>query len=219
MDRPIDKLTGLISTVELTTEIEVLIAKGKEFSLIMLDIDNLFAINQDFGHDAGDAIFLLITKHIKNVFPEPCEAFRGTRDHFDVLIPDSGKEEAFLKAEQLRKLVNEEKLKYKSDDGKELKQSISIGVASCPDDGSRPPDIMRRAESAMIRAKKNGRNQVCLAKEEKLIPKTSHYTQAQLERLSLTAEKQDVGEAALLREALDDLLRKYDVDEPILKLG
>jgi LysM repeat protein len=65
----------------------------------------------------------------------------------------------------------------------------------------------------MVRAKKNGRNQVCLAREEKLMPKTSHYTQAQLEKLSLIAEKEGVGEAVLLREALDDLLKKYDVDD------
>jgi diguanylate cyclase (GGDEF)-like protein len=213
MDRPIDKLTGLISEVELNTEIETLIAKGNEFALIFLDIDNLFALNRDFGHDAGDAIFLLITKHINSVFPKPCLAFRGTRDHFDIVMPGCGKEEAFLKAEQLRKLVFEEKLNYKSADGTALTQSISIGVASYPDDGNRPADVMRRAESAMIRAKKSGRNMVCLAKEEKLIPKTSHYTQAQLERLSLIAEKQGVGEAVLLREALDGLLVKYDVNE------
>jgi len=60
-----------------------------------------------------------------------------------------------------------------------------------------------------MRAKKSGRNQVCLAKEEKLIPKTSHYTATQLERLSIIAKNEEIGEAVLLREALDDLLRKY----------
>jgi hypothetical protein len=43
-----------------------------------------------------------------------------------------------------------------------------------------------------------------------LIPKTSHCTSAQLEKLSLIAEKEKIGEAVLLREVLDDLLRKYD---------
>lgn len=45
------------------------------------------------------------------------------------------------------------------------------------------------------------------------MPKTSHYTQAQLEKLSLISEKISVGEAALLREALDVLLKMHDVDE------
>jgi len=212
MDRPIDKLTGFISGVELNTELEALIAGGGEFALITMDIDGLFVLNRDYGHDAGDDVFRLIAKHIRDVFPEPCTAFRDTRDQFDVLMPGSGKEEAFLKAEQLRKLVCEEKLDYTSADGVPMKQSVSVGVASYPDDGSRPADVYRRADGALMRAKKSGCNMVCLAREEKLTPKTSHYTQGQLEKLSLISEKEDAGEAVLLREALDDLLRKYDVD-------
>jgi predicted signal transduction protein with EAL and GGDEF domain len=88
-----------------------------------------------------------------------------------------------------------------------------VGISAFPEDGSRPADIARRADSALVRAKKSGRNQVCLAREEKLIPKTSHYTQAQLESLTTISDRINVGEAALLREALDDLLKKYDVDE------
>lgn len=211
MERPIDTLTGLLSGVELNSEMEALIVKGGEFSLIELDIDELLVLNRDYGHDAGDSVFRLIAKHINEVFTEPCMAFRDTRDQFDILLPGFGKEEAFLKAERLRKLICEEKLDYISADGKPMKQSVSVGVASYPDDGSRPADIYRRADSAMMRAKKSGRNIVCLAREEKLIPKTSHYTQAQLEKLTLISEKIEVGEAALLREALDDLIRKYDV--------
>jgi len=45
--------------------------------------------------------------------------------------------------------------------------------------------------------------------EERMVPKTAHYTQTQLERLSELAEEQGVSEAVLLREALDDLLIKY----------
>jgi len=140
-------------------------------------------------------------------------AFRDSRDEFVILVPDGGKEDAFLKAERLRGLVCDEKLGYVSADGEPITQSISAGVSSFPDDGVRPADICRRAESAMVRAKKNGRNLVCLAREEKLTPKTSHYTQAQLEKLTLISDKLNVGEAALLREALDDLLKKYDINE------
>ena len=210
MDRPIDSLTGLVSGVELNDEMEALIANGDEFAYAKLDVDTLFDINRDFGHEAGDAVFKCVAKHLKTVFPSPCMVFRDTRDEFDILLPGNTKEEAFLRAEQARKLINEDKLDYKSADGRAMTQSVSIGISSYPYDGDRPGDIIRRADSAIARAKKNGRNQVCLAREEKLIPKTSHYTSAQLERLSLTAEKEKIGEAVLLREALDDLLKKYD---------
>ena len=210
MDRPMDALTGLVSGVELNTEMEILIAKGDEFAYALLDIDTLSRINRDFGHDAGDAVFLCVTKHLKTVFLPPCMIFRDSRDEYCILMPGQSKEQAFLKAEQARLLINQDKLNFKSHDGKHLTQSVSIGISSFPDDGSRPADITRRADSAMARAKKNGRNQVCLAREEKLIPKTSHYTSVQLEKLSLIANKEKTGEAVLLREALDDLLRKYD---------
>ena len=212
MNKPIDKLTGLISGTELNTEMEKLIAKGDEFAVIFIDIDELMKINLNHGHDAGDAVFRLIANHIHEMFFEPCLAFRDSRDEFVILMPGSGKEEAFLKAEKLRALVCADRLEYASSDGKPLKQSISVGVSSFPDDGSRPADISRRADSAMVRAKKNGRNMVCLAREEKLIPKTSHYTQAQLEKLTVLSEKLNVGEAALLREAMDDFLKKYDIN-------
>jgi hypothetical protein len=69
--------------------------------------------------------------------------------------------------------------------------------------------VLRKAEDAMFRAKTVGRNKVCLAREERMVAKLSHYTQGQLNRLSQLAKKEGVGEAVLLREALDDLLRKY----------
>jgi len=212
MDRTTDKLTGLYSGADLNADMEALIAAGKELAFIAVDIDNLMTMDEQYGHEAGDAVFRLIAKHIKALFSEPCAAYRDKGDEFAILMPDSGKEEAFLKAEELRKLVCGEKLDYKSAEGKPLKQTVSMGVSSYPDDGSRPADILRRADSAMARAKKNGRNIVLLAKEEKLTPKTSHYTQAQLEKLTIISDKIGVGEATLLREALDDLLRKYDVE-------
>ena len=68
---------------------------------------------------------------------------------------------------------------------------------------------MRKAESAMFRVKYAGRNKVALAREEKMVPKTSHYTADQLRRLTALSKREGVGEAILLREALDMLLKKY----------
>ena len=207
MSGSIDALTGLTVGAEYGPSMDLLIAENIEFALIVLDIDNLEATNKNLGIQAGDAIFRLIGKHITEMFSEPCKAFRAGADNFSILMPKHTKEEAFLLAEDLRRRICEEKLTYEG-----LFQSVSIGVSAYPEDGSRSADVSRRAESAMVRAKKSGRNCVCLAREEKLIPKTSHYTQAQLETLSEISERINVGEAALLREALDDLLRKYDTN-------
>ena len=92
-----------------------------------------------------------------------------------------------------------------------VRQTITIGLATAFEDASRTPELIRKADSALFRAKVGGGNRVALAKEEKMVPKTSHYTQDQLQRLSRAAKQEGIGEAILLREALDMLLKKYDV--------
>ena len=83
-------------------------------------------------------------------------------------------------------------------------------MASFPDDGDDPAILIRKCSEALYRAKVRGRNQVALAREEKMVTKTTHYTQGQLEGLSRLAKREELNEATLLREALDDLLRKYN---------
>ena len=204
----IDPLTGLVFGSGLYAEMEKLLAQAKEFSLLVMDIDNLSTLNRAFGLDAGDAVFRRLGQLIQTRFPKPAFAIREKGDQFYVLLPSAAKEKAFLQAEDFRKKFCEVET-IQTTDGKPLGQSISIGVSSYPEDGANPGDIFRKADSALLRAKKNGRNQVNLAREEKLMPKTSHYTQAQLEKLSRLADKINMNESALLRDALDDLLQKH----------
>ena len=89
--------------------------------------------------------------------------------------------------------------------------TISGGVAAYPTDGTEAVEVMRKADQALYRAKTSGRNKICIAQEERMATKTAHYTLTQLERLSALSREQAIGEAALLREALDDLLVKYKV--------
>jgi len=70
--------------------------------------------------------------------------------------------------------------------------------------------VFRKASEALYRAKTGGRNRVCLAREERMVTKTSYYTQGQLAGLSRLAKREGLNEAVMLREALDDLLRKYN---------
>jgi predicted signal transduction protein with EAL and GGDEF domain len=82
-------------------------------------------------------------------------------------------------------------------------------------DGHLKSELLRKAAQALYRAKVTGRGKIRLAYDEKMVPKTSHYTQTQLERLTKLAGERQVGEAELLREALDDLLTKDGVDQII----
>ena len=60
--------------------------------------------------------------------------------------------------------------------------SISGGVASFPVDGRSEVELLRKADQALYRAKVAGRGRIRLAYEERMVPKTTHYTQTQLER-------------------------------------
>jgi predicted signal transduction protein with EAL and GGDEF domain len=121
-----------------------------------------------------------------------------------LFAPGTEKEEAFLMMEQLRKSYP-----VATHDG--VKQTVTIGIASAPEDGARAAELISKADGALYRAKVNGRDRICLAREEKMVTKTSHYTVDQLQRLTKLSKREGVGEAVLLREALNALLKKYDV--------
>jgi predicted signal transduction protein with EAL and GGDEF domain len=113
--------------------------------------------------------------------------------------------------ERVRSAVQEMKSLQVGEQIIPLQVTLSVGMASFPIDARTDTELLRKADQALYRSKQMGRNQVRLAYEERMLPKTSHYTQTQLERLSRLAEHKGVGEAVLLREALDNLLLKYTV--------
>lgn len=123
------------------------------------------------------------------------------------------RESSFLTLEMVRRAVESRGNFKEGDTAYELQITLSAGIASYPVDGRSEAELLRKADQAMYRAKEMGGNQVRLAYEERMVPKTSHYTQTQLERLSRLSEKEGVGEAVLLREALDNLLLKYRVTD------
>ena len=186
-------------------------SKGRNFTLAFIDFDDFKAINDKHGHDVGDMVISAVVEKLKNGISERGSLFRNGGDEFSILFPETEKEETFLLLENIRKDISNIKDVSVEEKKTPVSPKVSIGIASFPDDGSRRQDVCRMADDALYRKKKRGRNMVCLSKEEKKVTKTSHYTQGQLERLSHLAKEEAVGEAVLLREALDDLLKKYDL--------
>lgn len=178
---------------------------GMPIILALVDTDNFDHINKEFGREVGDEILIAIGNHLKEYAGSDVFAFRVGGDEFGIIYHDgSEKEEVFLKMEELRKTVP-----VKTPDGTPV--TVTVGIAAAFEDASREPELVRMAESAMFRAKYRGRNKVALAKEEKMVPKTSHFTSDQLKRLTALSKREGIGEAVLLREAVDMLLKKYDI--------
>ena len=204
-----DKLTGLPGRGSFQSTLESILAgaEGAPVSLALIDADHFARINDELGHAAGDAVLKAIAVELAKV-PDAV-ALRYGGDEFVAIFPAIEREQAFLRLERLREAIaGIETLKV---EGRDIpaRLSISVGVAACPIDGSNEAELMRKADGALYRAKLSGRNKVSLAYEERMAPKTSHFTLTQLERLAELAKDQGVGEAVLLREALDDLLVKY----------
>ena len=180
-------------------------AAGETVVIALTDCDEFDHINKDFGREEGDRILIAAGTYLKESLPAEAKIYRIGGDEFGIIFRGAmEREEIFL-------LLNEVRSNYNVTTPDGVRQSMTIGMATAFMDASRCAELIRKADSALYRAKISGRNKVAMAKEEKMVPKTSHYTQDQLQRLAKLAKKEGIGEAILLREALDMLLKKYDV--------
>ena len=180
-------------------------ANGETVAIALIDCDKFDHINKDFGPDEGDRILIEAGKYIRDSLPEGAKVYRISGDEFAILFRGTmEREEIFL-------LLNDLKNNYAVQTPDGQRQTITVGMATAFEDANRCVELIRKADGALFRAKVSGGNKVTMAKEEKMVPKTSHFTQDQLQRLAKLAKREGVGEAILLREGLDLLLKKYDI--------
>ncbi len=180
-------------------------ANGEVIAIALIDCDRFDHINKDFGSDEGDRILIEAGKFIRDSLPEGTKVYRIGGDEFGILFRGT------LEREEIFLLLNDLKNNYAVQTPDGVRQTITIGMATAFEDASRCAELVRKADGALFRAKVSGGNRVSMAREEKMVPKTSHFTQDQLQRLAKLAKREGVGEAILLREGLDLLLKKYDI--------
>ncbi|HKO32125.1 MAG TPA: GGDEF domain-containing protein [Candidatus Limnocylindria bacterium] len=156
-----DELTGLYNRSQLfpTLEEEVQRTRRSErgFCLLMIDLDGLKAVNDSFGHHRGDEVLRLLGGVIRHSIRLVDTAYRYGGDEFLVLLPETDFAGAFVVAEKIR--VGAEEVGLAAGGG-ELLTSVSIGLVSCPEDGSSAEELMIAADRAMYQAKSLGKNQV-----------------------------------------------------------
>jgi diguanylate cyclase (GGDEF)-like protein len=123
------------------------------FTLLMIDIDNFKAFNDTYGHQAGDSIIREISKLFRDTSRKIDIIGRYGGEEFGIILPITKKEEALVLAERIRKAVETSSM---------LKNiTISIGVASFPEDGQRKEDLLAKADKALYEAKRSGKNRIC----------------------------------------------------------
>ena len=180
-------------------------ANGEIVAIALIDCDRFDHINKDFGPDEGDRVLIEAGKYIRDSLPEGAKVYRIGGDEFAILFRGA------MEREDIFLFLNDLKNNYAVQTPDGQRQTITVGMATAFEDASRCAELIRKADGALFRAKVSGGNRAAMAKEEKMVPKTSHFTQDQLQRLAKLAKREGVGEAILLREGLDLLLKKYDI--------
>lgn len=130
-------------------------------TLIICDIDHFKQVNDMYGHLAGDEFLKLTAKTLTEVFKRDTDlAARYGGEEFVVLLTDSDAKTAYAMAEVIRERMEDVVLIY---DNKEIKTTVSIGIASVIPARAQDPDaLMRDADQALYQAKQDGRNRTAV---------------------------------------------------------
>jgi len=125
--------------------------------VLMLDADHFKAVNDTYGHDAGDRVLQALARACVAELRDVDVLGRYGGEEFTVTLPDTPLETALEAAERLRIALS--KTKVKLDDGQEILFTVSIGASNLNDDESLV-DLLNRADAALYAAKEGGRNRV-----------------------------------------------------------
>ena len=156
-----DKLTGLYNRRYfdhfLDLELKRSSRQNASLALLMMDIDNFKQINDTLGHLFGDKILNKLGDLIKTKIREIDLAARYGGEEFAIVMSNTGLEEAAEIAERIRKSIKEYKF-----DTKKIFTTVSIGLALYPLDANSLQELLNKADSALYKAKRDGKNQVCI---------------------------------------------------------
>ena len=136
---------------------------GYPFSLLMLDIDHFKEINDHYGHLVGDVVLVEVVKCIKKNIREIDSLSRYGGEEFCVLLAETKKPEAKFAAERIRQAVENEMITAYDE---RVSVTVSIGIASFPEDSQELNTLIDKADTALYQAKQAGRNRVEVYNQE-----------------------------------------------------
>ncbi|HZI93446.1 MAG TPA: diguanylate cyclase [Patescibacteria group bacterium] len=165
-----DHLTGLFNRAHfdscLKKEINRCRRYGQTVSLIMLDLDEFKQVNDAHGHQAGDAVLRDVGRLLVQRVRDIDVAARYGGEEFAIIVPETRRTSAFVVAERIRSEV-ERFFKRKGAGAHDMHVTLSGGIASHPEDAETPETLLARADEALYRAKRAGRNLVSIYYQEK----------------------------------------------------
>ncbi|HHV63205.1 MAG TPA: diguanylate cyclase [Firmicutes bacterium] len=154
-----NSLTGLYNhgyfQERLPFEIEHAKADSSHLSLLFIDVDNFKGINDACGHLEGDRALILLSEIMKANLRENDILARYGGDEFVVILPGADKEIAYAIGKRLIDAVRSAPFPHH-------KLTVSIGVATFPEDADDPSGLIRAADKALRKAKEQGKNSVVI---------------------------------------------------------
>lgn len=134
-------------------------SKSMNLSFLMIDVDFFKRVNDQHGHLVGDSVLRAVSQCILENIREIDIAGRYGGEEFCIVLPDTDAAGAGYVAERVRKAIEIKQIHaYDAC----VKSTVSIGVATFPKDGKKLSTLIDKADWALYRAKKFGRNQICI---------------------------------------------------------
>jgi two-component system cell cycle response regulator len=157
-----DALTGLYNRRYMESHVGTLVeqatTRGKPLTVLILDIDYFKAINDGWGHDAGDDVLREFAVRIRKSIRGIDLACRYGGEEFVVVMPETDMAVATVVAERLRRRIATEAFQIQQG-ARKIDVTISVGIAALGP-GDNPAAVIKRADQALYRAKRDGRNRV-----------------------------------------------------------
>jgi diguanylate cyclase (GGDEF)-like protein len=162
-----DSLTGLFNHAYFQERLEAEVRRSQRhehrFGLVFFDVDHFKEVNDGLGHQVGDSVLKQISEILRGNTRASDDSFRLREhdlaaryggDEFVLILPETDKAGAATKAERLRACVQGTRFE------KEVKVTLSVGVAAFPEDGNSRDALVHAADTALYAAKRLGRNRV-----------------------------------------------------------
>jgi two-component system, cell cycle response regulator len=170
-----DDLTGVYNRRSMFHHLEAELSRcrryGRSVGILMADIDHFKRVNDEYGHLVGDQALRWVATTLQNELRSMDFLCRYGGEEFCAILPETGEAGAARAAERLRTAV--ERVAFTHEVGK-LPLTISVGASSWTASETREiPDLLARADAALLEAKRAGRNQVRLSASDQLNPGTS----------------------------------------------
>ena len=158
-----DALTGLHNRRYMESHLGALVeqasARGKPLTVLVLDIDYFKAVNDTYGHDAGDDVLREFAIRMRKSIRGIDLACRYGGEEFVIVMPETDMAVAATVAERLRRRIATEPFPIEQGT-RAIEVTISIGLAGLDGEEDTAATILRRADQALYRAKRDGRNRV-----------------------------------------------------------